>query len=280
MPTVILVGAGRMGGALLQGWIASAGPEFRFIAIDPNPIAALSDLEDGLKQEGRFSCYDCIQSLPQGLKASVVVLATKPNSVLAAARDLAEFIKPDTIVISVAAGVDISAIEQVCPDGTPVLRIMPNIGALVGCSVSAGYAPTDIAATQKDLAAQLFAISGYLTWVNRETDLHIATALSGSGPAYYFAMCEEMIAAAVAIGLPKEIAERLAIGTVTASGQLLADTPAPDALREAVTSPNGTTEAGLNALSQDCTLRALVTNTLRAATQRSIELSEMTTEVM
>jgi pyrroline-5-carboxylate reductase len=273
MKTILLVGAGHMGGALLRGWIKNAGPGFRFVVLDPNAAKAQSAIASETSESIEVSHCIAKEEIPRDLEVAAIVVATKPALVQDAIGSLTRFFQPTTALISIAAGVSVASLQEVSPAGTAVVRVMPNIGAMVGHSVSAGFASSNTSQEQRGLVTRLFEAVGQLTWLENEGQIHMATALSGSGPAYYFAVCEAMIAVSEQAGLPPLIAKALAIGTVTAAGELLDATPEPEHLREMVTSPNGTTAAGLEALLCSNTLNDLVRRALVAASQRSIELS-------
>ena len=273
MKTILLVGAGHMGGALLRGWVKNVGPGFKFVILDPNAGKALSDLVSETSQNTKVINFVTKENIPRDLEVAAIVVATKPALVQGAIGSLTQFIQPTTAIISIAAGISVASLQEVSPAGTAVIRVMPNIGAMVGHSVSAGFASSNTSHEQRGLVAQLFEAVGQLTWLENEGQIHMAPALSGSGPAYYFAVCEAMIAVSEQAGLPIHIANALAIGTVTAAGELLDANPRPKQLREMVTSPNGTTAAGLEALLSSNTLNDLVRRALVAASERSIELS-------
>jgi len=215
-----------------------------------------------------------VVDLPDAEPASVIVLATKPHMIPQAIDGLAQRIGPQTLIISVAAGVSVATIKLASSASQPVIRAMPNIGAMVGYSVTAGFASRDTDPQKRALAAMLFGAIGQFSWLEHEADLHTVTAISGSGPAYFFAMCEAMIAAAMQEGLPADTAKSLVLGTVTGSGRLLEQNPDPTLLRGTVTSPNGTTSAGLHALAENDALSRLVAAAVSAARNRSAELSE------
>ncbi|MEO9780423.1 MAG: pyrroline-5-carboxylate reductase [Sedimentitalea sp.] len=273
MDSILLVGAGRMGGAMLRGWISAMGSGYHFVALDPHAGPSLADIGNEPVPGSRFTYVAQIKDLPPNLHPKVVVLATKPQQVNQAITDLGDCIVSDTVVVSVAAGVSTQSISGAAFTDAAIVRVMPNIGALVGSAVSAGFALPETLPHQKALVEELFASVGQMIWLDREEDMHLATAVSGSGPAYYFAFCEAMIAAAETEGLPSDIARALAIGTVTSAGQLLTRKPDPTHLRETVTSPNGTTAAGLGALLSNGELKRLSHDAVRAAAMRSRELS-------
>lgn len=262
---VVLVGAGNMGGALLRGWLGAWDRALTCHVVDPAPAA--------LPDDPRVIHSPAPAALCPGIRPDIVVLAVKPGMVPGAAAALAPVLAPDTCVISVAAGVTVAAIRAAMGTLGHVARVMPSIGALAGYSVSAGYAEPGLPPGPAGLVTEMFSAIGQMTWLEQEDHLHLVTALSGSGPAYYFAFCEALRDAAVHMGLPPEAARHLSVGTAIAAGRLLARTPEPENLRRMVTSPNGTTAAGLAALAGGDALERLARATLDAARKRSVELS-------
>lgn len=257
---LVMVGCGFMGQALLQGWFANGLRPDAVTVQDPGPSDWL------LAQPGlRIN-----ETLPKDPAA--IVIATKPQILDVVLPDLAHFGNDKTVVISIAAGAPVCLFEQHFGAETPVIRAMPNLPASVGHGATALYhnaAATDHLA----LAETMFSAVGTCVTVPDEEMMHLVTGLSGSGPAYVFAMAEAMAAAACDLGLPKILATALAHQTVAGAGAMLAQ-PAADAeaLRRSVTSKGGTTAAGLTALVPD--LNLLMGETIRAASERSVELSQ------
>ena len=256
--TIWLVGAGNMGGALARKWLES-GKVQKLITVDPNPVP----LPDGA--EGRKSCASYDGS------GDAVVIAVKPNIAAEALADLAPRLSADTPVISVMAGATLSTLRAILPVGE-LIRAMPNTPAQVGKGMT-GLFSNDASPASRTVAESLFGAVGDAVWLSQESDFDALTALSGSGPAYVFRMVEALAAAGEAAGLEAELAQKLARATVVGAGALLeSDERTAGELRRAVTSPGGTTEAGLGALDEDPGLPALVRNAVRAAAQRSREL--------
>ena len=249
-----LLGAGNMGGALLGRWHAAALAQIS--VIDPNPRA----LPDGV---------DASPAPPPGDGPDVLVLAVKPQLFAAATEGLAARLRPDTLVVSIMAGVTCAGIAAKL--GTrPIVRTMPNTPARLGQGVTALFAANANAA-QAARAEALMAAAGATVWLDSEAQFDAVTGLSGSGPAYVFAFIEALTEAGVANGLSPALAASLARATVTGAAALAAEPGAdPSALRIAVTSPGGTTAAGLAVLSGR--LCPLLTETVAAATARSREL--------
>ena len=266
--TIAFVGAGNMAGALIQGLIRTTTiPSTHIIAADPDQ-ARLDLLESDLAIRVTQSNDVAVKS------ANVVVLAIKPQVFGQVLPGLASSLQPGTLVISIAAGISTRTIERVLPDGTHVVRTMPNTPALVGAgatAVAAGAYATD---EDLALAQRLFESVGIVVQVS-ESQIDAVTGVSGSGPAYVFAMIEALRDAGAREGLPEATALQLASQTVLGAARLLLERgEAPEALRQKVTSPGGTTLAGLQAL-DDNGFRDAVQGAVRAATRRSAELGQM-----
>ncbi|WP_371224034.1 pyrroline-5-carboxylate reductase family protein [Roseovarius sp. 2305UL8-3] len=257
----------------LAGWLKGLETPTQFLTLDPHTKPSFEEISEDIFPGHKHQHFDTASKIPKFTAADAVVLATKPEMVADSLKSVREFIGPNSVLVSVAAGVSTDTIKRAISGEPAAVRIMPNIGAMVGHAVSAGYASENATACQKTLVAALFSSIGVFSWLDREDDLHAVTALSGSGPAYYFALCEAMIEAAQTLGLPDETSRNLAIGTVVAAGRLLEQTADPQHLRKTVTSPNGTTAAGLDAMTGGDALSSLVHATLSAARNRSIELA-------
>ncbi len=266
--TIAFVGAGNMAGALIRGLIATATvPADRIVAADPDQ-ARLSVLEAEL---GIRISTDNAEAVRE---ATVVVLATKPQVFGQVLPDIAAAVGPDTLLVSIAAGISTNMIERAFPEGSRVVRTMPNTPALVGAGATAIAAGSH--ATDEDLALTetLFRSVGISVRVPEE-QIDAVTGLSGSGPAYVFAMIEALRDAGAREGLPEETALRLAAQTVFGAARLLLDqNEAPEVLRDRVTSPGGTTRAGLDALEATGFADAIL-GAVRAATRRSVELGKI-----
>lgn len=269
MKTVLLIGAGNMGFAMLNGWIRGLGTEYRFVVVDPMVGPAISEMEIG--DSDPVTHYQHVSELPAALSPAAVILATKPDGLVDALKALAHQLEPETVVISVAAGKSIKHIREGTTADQPIVRVMPNIGALATQSVSAGF-PSETTMAHRTLVDKLFRSIGDFTWLSCEDEMHAVTAVSGSGPAYFFAMCEAMIAATIETGVDINTARTLVLGTCRSAAALLETIPDATLLRERVTSPNGTTAAGLAALDKEDGLQRLISEAVDAARRRSIEM--------
>lgn len=265
---LLLIGCGKMGGALLAGWQARGLDPAHVWVVDP-----VCETAAGLGIEPAHISADASE-LPQALTPKLIVLATKPQVVPDALPGLARFAGPDVIVLSIAAGTGGAAIAEGLGAPTQVIRAMPNTPAAVGSAITAAYAGPDVAADSRALVEAMMAAAGEVVWLADEADLHAVTATSGSGPAYVFHLAECLAAAAEDQGLAPELAKKLAAQTIIGAGRLL-EAGGEDAatLRRNVTSPGGTTAAALDVLMTEDGLARLITEAVRAATRRSRELA-------
>ena len=266
--TIAFVGAGNMASALIRGLTGTATvPADQIIAADPDQ-ARLSDLEAELDIGVTTDNAAAVE------RATVVVLATKPQVFAQVLPGLAAALSPDALLVSIAAGISTAIIERAFPDGSRVVRTMPNTPALVGAGATAIAAGTHATDDDLELTETLFRSVGISVRVP-EAQIDAVTGLSGSGPAYVFAMVEALRDAGVREGLPEETALRLASQTVFGAARLLLDeNEAPEVLRDRVTSPGGTTRAGLDALATAGFADAIL-GAVHAATRRSVELGKI-----
>ncbi len=263
--TIVLAGAGKMGGALLTGWLAQGLDGCNVAVLEPAP----SDDIAALTQRGvRFN------AAPQDLgTVDALVIAVKPQMFREAAAQLKAYVSPSTLVVSIMAGITVSALQDAC--GGAVVRAMPNTPAAIGRGITVGVAAAEVSAGQRSTADALLRATGAVEWVDDEQLIDAVTAVSGSGPAYVFLLAEELARAGVEAGLPEQLAMKLARATVAGSGELLHRSELDAAtLRKNVTSPNGTTAAALDVLMADDGLRPLMIRAVAAAKQRSEELAK------
>jgi pyrroline-5-carboxylate reductase len=263
--SIVLAGAGKMGGALLTGWIAQGLDPTRVAVIEPHP-----------SDEIRALAAKCVRLNPAsgdiGAVAALVV-AVKPQMFQEAAAALRKWVQPSTLVVSIMAGTTIAALSAAC--GGSVVRAMPNTPAAIGRGITVAVADNNVDSEQRAMAHALLAATGTVEWVDDEALMDAVTAVSGSGPAYVFLLAEELARAGVAAGLPADLAAKLARETVAGSGELLHRSELDAAtLRQNVTSPGGTTAAALNVLMQPDAMQALMTRAIAAATARSKELAK------
>jgi pyrroline-5-carboxylate reductase len=261
--TIALAGAGKMGGAMLTGWLAGGLGANRVMVVEPHP----SDEIKALAAKGvRLNPKDAGT-------ADTLVVAVKPQTFREAGPALKALVGPNTLVVSIMAGTPIAALEQVC--GGMVVRAMPNTPAAIGRGITVAVAANNVSAAQRAVADALLRATGSVEWVDDENLMDAVTAVSGSGPAYIFLLAEELARAGVEAGLPVELATKLARETVAGSGELLHRSDDSSAtLRQNVTSPGGTTAAALEVLMGDGGLQQLMIRAVAAATKRSKELAK------
>ena len=267
---VALIGGGNMGRGLIGGLIARGLPAAQITVADLH--------EAGLAVLARdFGVATTPDNAVALRGAQVAVLAVKPQQmapVVTALRPALAAGKP--LLLSVAAGIRALDLARWAGPGIAVVRAMPNRPALVGAGASGLYADAGVTPAQRDLAALVMAATGLAVWVDDEQQLDVVTALSGSGPAYFFLLAELMAEAAVARGLAPTVARQLAAQTLAGAGQLVAAEPDADLarMRAEVTSKGGTTEAALAQFAA-CRLNETVRIAMDAAAQRSCELAEL-----
>ncbi len=262
--TILLVGCGKMGGALLKGWLQYGIEAGQVTVMDPHPGQWVSDLvEDGLT----------LNQLPTAAP-TIIVVATKPQIMDSAVPQLRSY-GPGTLILSIAAGTPIATFQTMLATGAPIIRAMPNTPASIGAGITALIGSASVTANQRAMAEQLMAAVGATVWLQEEDQMHAVTGLSGSGPAYVFALAEAMISAGENLGLGPELSRQLVISTIAGAGRLMQETGrSPSVLREEVTSPNGTTAAGLDRMmASDNTITDLMLDVVSSASDRSRAMS-------
>jgi pyrroline-5-carboxylate reductase len=262
---IVLAGAGKMGGAMLSGWLAQGLDARHLSVIEPHPFDEVRALAaKGIR----------LNPSPQDIgAAATLVVALKPQMFREAGAMLKSFTGPATLVVSIMAGATIASIEAVC--GGMVVRAMPNTPAAIGRGITVAVTANDVSPAQRAVADALLRATGSVEWIDDEGLMDAVTAVSGSGPAYIFLLAEELARAGVEAGLPLALATRLARETVAGSGELLHRSELSSAtLRQNVTSPGGTTAAALDVLMGKDGLQPLLTRAVAAATRRSKELAK------
>ena len=266
---LLLVGCGKMGSAMLAGWLGSGSAPNPIVVVEPQP--APGTVPAG---RGDLVCVGDAGGIPAGFHPEAVVLATKPQIMDEVVPAYARFAGPQTVFLSVAAGRPLSYFAQRLGERAAIVRAMPNTPAQVGRGIAACCPNAAVAQGQRDLADRLLRAVGEVCWVDDEQLMDAVTAVSGSGPAYAFLLAECMAEAGRAAGLPQELAARLARATVAGAGELLhRSTESAGQLRRNVTSPNGTTAAALEVLMAADGLQPLMTRAVAAAARRSRELA-------
>jgi pyrroline-5-carboxylate reductase len=274
---LLLIGGGRMGAALLDGWLARGLPPADVVVVEPEAGRAAELGRLGVTVHGSA------MALPEGLSPRILVLAVKPQVMPTVLDELhARLVAPE-LVVSIAAGKPLAVFEHTFGTSVPVVRVMPNTPAAIGRGISALFANPAAGKADRELAEALMLAVGEIVWLASEDEMHAVTALSGGGPAYVFLLVEAMAVAGERLGLDADLAMRLARKTVAGAGALLDSTDTtPASLRQAVTSPGGTTKAALEVLmsagdeaddeEEPMSLAELMTEALAAAAERSREL--------
>ncbi|QRM57323.1 pyrroline-5-carboxylate reductase [Sinorhizobium sp. BG8] len=266
---IVLVGCGNMGFALLKGWLGSGSVETQLTHV----VEPAEALRERAAATG-VNVHAPADSLPAGLSPAMVVLAVKPQVMADILPSFRRFAGGATFV-SIAAGIPVAMIER-CIGESSVIRAMPNTPAAIGKGSTVLFCNPRVAQGRAEMARSLLSASGSVHFVEDETLMDAVTAISGSGPAYVFHLIECLANAGASLGLPAEIALALAKETVNGAGALAIESADdPETLRRQVTSPGGTTAAGLEVLMAAPGLRDLVARTAAAAHRRSVELSSL-----
>ena len=258
--TVLIVGCGNMGGAMLAGWLAGGIAPSRFTVVDP----VLAEAPAGVT---------LLRELPAGAKFDALLVGVKPQMLADLAPSIAPFAGSDAVVLSILAGVELATLAARFPDAGGRVRIMPNLAAAIGRS------PVAMAGEGLDEAARagvsaLMAPLGTPEWLASENQFDVVTALAGSGPAFLYRFIDALAAGAAAQGLDVDQAQRLAGATVEGAALLASASPhSPSELTRRVASPGGTTQAGLDVLDAGDALARLVGATIKAAAKRSAEMA-------
>lgn len=266
--SLVLVGAGKMGGAMLRGWLALGLEGGCMSVLDPNPSAEIAALAAGAGV--RLNPPSSAVTAPD-----VLVLAVKPQVFETAASSVVALVGEATLVLSIMAGKTRADIAAQLPKAGAILRAMPNLPASVGRGITAVAANDAVPPRARALAETLLSAVGKVEWLDHEGLIDAVTAVSGSGPAYVFYLVECLAAAGAAAGLDADLARRLARATVEGAGELMVRNPAtaPGQLRQDVTSPGGTTEAALAVLMRPEGLERLIIDAVAAAQRRAGELA-------
>lgn len=263
----VLIGGGKMGGALLKGWRASSLSAKEILVVETNKEAARA-----LTESYQVTVMD---HLPEGASPEVIIFAIKPQILpqILPSYDLPQLKK--TLFISIAAGKTLAFFSRYLGEEAALIRAMPNLPATVQQAMTVLLANPKASASQKETAEWLFGMVGKTFWASQEAEIDVITALSGSGPAYLFLLAEMMIKIAKQKGIPPEFATLLVHQTLYGSSVMLEETKvSAENLRQQVTSPNGTTEAALNTLLKENRFEYLMQEAIEAAIRRSRELAE------
>ena len=261
---LLLVGAGKMGSAMLQGWLRMGVDPGLLYVVDPQPTPELKAELDK-------------RSIPLNPSAMpeprIVMLAVKPQILKPALAAISLHVGKGTLVISILAGATLGALDAGLPPRTAIIRAMPNTPAAIGRGVTVMAPNAEVLPEQKAFPARLMEAAGEVAWIGDENLMDAVTAVSGSGPAYVFYLAEAMAQAGVKAGLPPDLAAKLARATVSGAGELMHRSDlTPEVLRKNVTSQGGTTAAALEILMAPDGLEWLMNQAVHAAAQRSREL--------
>lgn len=263
--TLLLAGYGRMGSALMSRWKSSRPAQIdRYLIIEPN-TASTHDAD-------YFSDLD---QLPEGITPDIIVLAIKPQQLAETLPAYAKRFGTAPLYISIAAGKTLGFYQELLGKEARVVRVMPNTPALIGEGMSVCCAGSTVTSDAKSIASELMAAVGEVAWLEDESLMDAVTAVSGSGPAYVFLFLDALTQGGIAAGLSEPLAKQLALKTVQGSALLAAQSSDSfTALRQNVTSPNGTTQAAIELLQQGSAFENLVKQAVLRAAHRSKELSE------
>ena len=263
---IAFIGAGNMASSLIGGLLAKGLDAAQIRASDP-----------GAETRAKVTAEHGIEVFAHNAQAvqdaDVIVIAVKPQAMKAVCQDLRQHLKPHQLLVSIAAGITCASLLNWLGN-QPLVRCMPNTPALLGKGVSGLFATADVSAEQRQQADQLLSAVGIVVWVDTEAQIDAVTAVSGSGPAYFFLLIEAMTDAGVKLGLPREVAEQLAQQTALGAAYMAVGSDVDAAeLRRRVTSPAGTTEAAIKSF-QANGFEAMVETALSAAAHRSAEMAE------
>ncbi|HHH40339.1 MAG TPA: pyrroline-5-carboxylate reductase [Sedimenticola sp.] len=267
--TIAFIGGGNMAASLIGGLVADGHDPRRLLVSEPD-AEKLSGLA------ARFGIHACADNREAVTRADVLVLAVKPQVLEQVARELAEPVQRyRPLIISIAAGIREAHLQGWLGGGLPLVRTMPNTPAMIQTGATALHAGPGVSEEQRNLAESILRAVGITCWVEAEAQMDAATALSGSGPAYFFLVMEAMEQAGRELGLPAETARLLTLQTALGAARMaIESSDGPALLRERVTSPGGTTERALQILEQGG-IRPLFQKALTGARDRSVELSEL-----
>ena len=267
-PTLCLIGAGNMGGAMLGGWLVAGHDPKLITVVDPNPPFQMVEL---IEEYGVRHVTDPQMAMP----ADVIIVAVKPQMMETVLPGLAHLVNGSNVLVSVAAGTTIAKLGAPFAAASPrIIRAMPNTPAMVQRGITVCVPNTLVSEEQKATVTELLKAIGEVEWVNDELLMDAVTGVSGSGPAYVFHLAEALAEAGEAAGLPVQLARNLAEATISGAGELMRQSElSPAQLRRNVTSPNGTTQAALEVLMADGGFPDLLRDAVEAATKRSRELA-------
>jgi pyrroline-5-carboxylate reductase len=257
--SILVLGCGNMGGAMLAGWLAGGVDPASLTVVDP----ALSEVPAGVR---------LLRALPAE-RFEAILLSVKPQLLDAVAPELAGVVDAHTVVLSILAGVELDSLAARFPSAGALVRVMPNLAAAIGKSPIALF-DRGLDQQGRDRVTSLMRPLGAPEWLDAESDFDLVTALAGSGPGFVYRFIEALAEGAAALGLDPQLAQRLALATVEGAAQLAAASPhGPAELARRVASPGGSTQKGLDVLDADAALKRLIEATLGAARDRNAEMA-------
>jgi len=266
---ICFIGCGNMGQSLIGGLIANGHDPTAIHGADPDAVK-----RDLLKRKYGIQVYQ--DNIDAVVNTEIVILAVKPQALLQTLAGISDIIRSSSpLIISIAAGIRLATLEAALGDTLPIIRVMPNTPALIQAGASALFANAAVTTSEREQAESIMRSVGLALWLDNEAQMDTVTALSGSGPAYFFLMMEMMEKAAVKLGLPVDQARLLTLETAFGAAKMALESEADAAtLRQQVTSPGGTTEQALKVLMEKGNFEQLFLEALGAAKKRSEELAE------
>ncbi|MCG8325253.1 MAG: pyrroline-5-carboxylate reductase [Thiotrichales bacterium] len=266
--SIVFIGCGNMGGSLIGGLLADGYDPALISAVEPDPERRAAAAE-------QFTIETFTDADATPLETDIIVLAVKPQGIAAVCRQLEQHLSGGTLIISIAAGIELASLSAWLGNERPIVRVMPNTPALIGAGASAMIANSHVNKDQKNQAEAILRSTGITLWLTQESLMNAVTAVSGSGPAYFFLIMEIMQKIAMQQGLAADQARLLTLQTALGAARMALESRTEvDLLRRQVTSPGGTTEAALQSLTA-AGLESIFADALEAAARRSAELAKL-----
>lgn len=267
---ILVVGAGKMGGALIESWLTQQTRKpSDIVVVEPNVSRAKY-----FRDHHNLYTFETPEAINTGLGDATVLFAVKPQVMEETAPLYQPLMRPGMLVLSIAAGTPIQYFERQLGENVSIVRAMPNTPAAIGQGITVLCANRNVSDAQRASCEDLLSAVGEVEWIEEESLMDAVTAVSGSGPAYVFLLIEAIAEAGTKVGLPKALSEQLAIATVAGAGTLAkASEESPITLRENVTSPGGTTAAALDVLMADNAIKTLLEKAISAAKSRGQDLA-------
>jgi pyrroline-5-carboxylate reductase len=269
--SILIVGCGKMGTALVKGWLGNGLNILNIKIIEVNDHQKIKEEINNFD----ISIYQDITELSDDYIPDIIVFAIKPQIASNIVPLYSKFIQSGPLILSIMGGVSTILLKKYLGNDASVVRAMPNTPASIGKGISIIYSDNDIKGYQKEICQELLNAVGVSEWISIEEEMDAVTAISGSGPAYVFFLCEAMTNAGIELGLSRSLSEKLSRATISGSGALLSETiNSANKLRTDVTSPGGTTEAAIEELKKNNLFKKLVLSAIKKAHDRSKELGK------